>query len=119
MTNVFTSKLNNVRTGTKKVRLMADLMLGKSVIEAKRILTFSPRKGSFLLLKTLNSATASARDNGIKPENLKISKVLIDQGTPLKRARAASRGRMNQIHKPTSHITVSVSEIDALKKEAK
>ncbi|MCX6783984.1 MAG: 50S ribosomal protein L22 [candidate division WWE3 bacterium] len=119
MNATFTSKLNDRRTGQKKVRLMADLMLGKSVIEAKRILTFSPRKGAFLLLKTLNSAVASAKDSGVKLENLKIAKVLVDQGTPMKRAKAASRGRMNTIHKPTSHITVSVTEVSTTKKEAK
>lgn len=110
-TKTFTAKLNKVRISSKKLALVRNLVAGKKALEAKRILTFLPQKGAFLILKTLESALASAVSGGISPDKLTINTLRINKGGFLKRARAASRGRMNQIHKPTSGIILVLKEV--------
>jgi len=56
-----TAKLNNLKISARKVRLAADLIRKKPVIEAEAILRFTPKKASLPLLKLLRSAVANAK----------------------------------------------------------
>jgi large subunit ribosomal protein L22 len=95
--------------------LLADLIRGKSVERAKTDLTFAIKKGAQPLLKLLNSAAASAKEQGREQEGLYISRITIDEGPKLKRWRARARGRAARIQKKTSHITLVLSEQEKLK----
>jgi large subunit ribosomal protein L22 len=57
------AKLRYLRIAPRKVRLVADLIRGKSVEEAERILNFTRKKAAFPLLKLLKSAIANAKHN--------------------------------------------------------
>jgi large subunit ribosomal protein L22 len=109
MSQEFTAQLNKVRLSHRKTLLVENLVAGKSVAEAKRILAFSTKKGAAFLLKTLNSALAAAAEKGVKAEDVKISEIRVNKGTYLKRVKPASRGRMHKIQKPTTHILVKLA----------
>lgn len=99
------------RIPPRKARLVADLIRGKKVPEALAQLDFGMSKASRLLKKTLNSAVANAEmTQDVRPENLKVSKVYVDEGPRLKRAKAGSRGSRAPILKRMSHFTVVVAE---------
>lgn len=105
------AKLRNLRIAPRKVRLVADLVRGKSTEEAEKILQFQVKKGAGPLLKLLRSAIANAKNNHrLSAENLYISKVTVDEGPKLKRFMPRSRGRTYPIQKKTSHITIILDE---------
>jgi large subunit ribosomal protein L22 len=93
-----------------KVRLVADQIRQKSVVEALNILSFSNKGAAVLVKKVLNSAISNAEHNdGLDIDDLKVSSVYIDEGSTMKRIRPRAKGRANRILKRTSHITVGVS----------
>jgi large subunit ribosomal protein L22 len=109
-----TAKLRYLRIAPRKVRLVADLIRGRSVGEAENILSFTTKKASLPLLKLLKSAVANAKNNfQLAKENLYISQILVDEGPKLKRWMARARGRADEIQKKTSHITLC---LDVFKK---
>ena len=114
------AKLRYLRMAPRKVRLMADLIRGKSVDEAQAILNFSTKRSALPLLKLLNSAAAGAKKNlEIEQSNLWIAKITVDEGPKLKRWRARSRGQAFEIQKKTSHINLILSEIEKKAKKGK
>jgi large subunit ribosomal protein L22 len=100
-----------VRLTPRKARLVADLVRGKSALQALDILTFTNKKAAVVLKKTLASAIANATNNfNMNEENLYVAKVMVDEGPILKRVMPRAMGRADIIHKKTSHVTVVVSE---------
>lgn len=99
-----------VRMTPRKLRLVADLIRGKSAQEAWSILEFTPKRAAVPLKKVLESAIANAKHNNeMAPELLNVSRVLIDEGPTMKRYTPRARGRAGSIKKRTSHITVVVA----------
>lgn len=103
--------LKHARISTQKARLIADQIRGLPVEKALDVLNFSLKKGGALVKKVLESAIANAENNaGADIDELKISKVFVNEGPRFKRMHARAKGRGNQIIKRTCHITVQVSE---------
>lgn len=100
-----------VRIAPRKARLVIDLVRGKSVQEADKILKNINKEAARLIHKVLVSAVANAENNmGLKKENLIVSEAYIDGGQVMKRMKFGSRGHVDPIKKRTSHITIKVSE---------
>lgn len=100
-----------VRIAPRKVRLVVDLIRGKSVAEAVSILRFSTQGAAEPISKVLNSAIANAEHNyDLDVEDLYVSEAFVDEGATLKRFRPRGKGSASPINKRTSHITVVVSE---------
>lgn len=113
-------KLSNLRTAPKKVRLVADLIRGKNLIQAQQILSFTVNKSARPVLKLLNSARASAlNDFHFDESNLFVSHIMVDEGPKLKRWHPMSRGRAYPIIKRTSQIVLILAEINPTIKETK
>ena len=111
-------KLNNLRTSPRKVRQVVDLIRGKKAPEAQSILLFTVNKSAKTVLNLLNSAIASAKnDLHLDESNLFISAITVDEGPKLKRWHPMSRGRAYPIIKRSSHIVLTLSEINSIKKE--
>jgi large subunit ribosomal protein L22 len=92
------------------MRLVADLIRGKSAQEAWNILEFTPKRAAGPMKKCLESAIANAQNNNeLSPESLTVHRVMVDEGPTLKRFRPRARGRASAIKKRTSHITVVVA----------
>jgi large subunit ribosomal protein L22 len=104
--------LRYLRIAPRKVRLVADLIRGKTVKEAKNILIFCRKKASLPLLKLLNSAVANATHNfKMEENNLFISEIFVNEGPRLKRILPRSRGRADIIQKKMSHVSIFLEEI--------
>lgn len=104
--------LKNYRQSPRKVRLVANLIRGKSVSHALMILSFLPKRAALPIKKLLESAVANARQQGKDVGNLKIGKIHVDEGITFKRLEYRARGSANIIHKHTSHITLDLAEVD-------
>ena len=103
------AKLKYAHISAQKGRLVADQVRGLKVDRALNLLAFSPKKGADLLKKVLESAIANAEHNeGADVDELKVTKVFVDEGPSQKRMSARAKGRGNRILKRTSHITVVV-----------
>ncbi|NOZ53651.1 MAG: 50S ribosomal protein L22 [Gammaproteobacteria bacterium] len=105
------ARLKNATLSPQKCRLIADQIRGKHVENALQILSFSTKKASDIVKKILESAIANAEHNeGADIDDLKISKIFVDQARTNKRYRARAKGRGNRIIKRSSHITITVSD---------
>lgn len=100
-----------VRISPRKVRLVVDVIRGKSVRDAEDLLRFIPRAASEPVAKVLNSAKHNALHNDeMLEDRLVITAAYVDAGPTLKRLIPRARGSANIIKKRTSHITIIVGE---------
>lgn len=103
-----------IRMSPRKVRLVVDLIRGRSVNEAYGLLRHSKKAAAEPVSKTLRSAVANAQmraqDTGdlLDVDELFISEAFVDEGPTYRRWRAAAMGRAAPRRRRTSHITVVV-----------
>lgn len=103
--------LKYARISSRKVKIVIDLIRGKSVDEALAIVKFTPKAASEIIEKLLKSAIANAENNhNMAHEKLYVSEVYANQGPTLKRIRPAAKGSAVRIRKRTSHITIVLKE---------
>lgn len=115
-----TVKLNHLRISPRKVRQAVNLVRGKKAIEAQTLLRFSSVRPAKSVLKLLNSAIASAKnDFQIESENLYISEIFANEGPKLKRFRPVSRGSAHPLWKRNSHVILTLSEITPTQRKEK
>lgn len=101
----------NIRIAPRKIRIVVDLIRGKSIGEAFAILKFTPKVGADVVEKVLKSAVANAEHNfDMNVDDLYVSEVFVDQGPTLKRIHPRFRGQAFKILKRSSHVTVVVKE---------
>ncbi len=99
-----------VRISPQKMRLVANLIRGKSVEEATDILLSVDKKASGIILKGLKSAVSNAEHNhGLLKSSLLLSEIRVDGGPSIKRYRPRARGMSNAIRRPTSHLLINLS----------
>ena len=97
----------HVRISPYKVRVVLDIIRGKSYTQAVAILENTPKSASDPIRKVLMSAAANAENNlGMNKENLFVAACFADQGPTLKRVMPRAQGRAFRILKRTSHITI-------------
>ncbi|MFA5809374.1 MAG: 50S ribosomal protein L22 [Thermoleophilia bacterium] len=100
-----------VRISPRKLRLVTDMVRGKSVADARSVLAFTPRGGSVVVEKVISSAVANAENNfDMSGDDLYVSSIYVNEGPTLKRFRPRAMGRAARIRKRTSHITVVVTQ---------
>lgn len=103
--------LRYARISPQKCRLVADLVRGKTVDEALRTLTFSPKKAARIVQKVLESAIANAEHNhGADIDELKVSTIEVNAAPTYRRYRPRAKGRAGPILKRMSHITIRVGD---------
>lgn len=105
------ARLRFARISPQKCRLVADQVRGKPVEQALQILAFSPKKAAGIVKKVLESAIANAEHNeGADIDELKVSRIFVDEGPTMRRWKPRAKGRVNHILKRTSHLTVMVGD---------
>lgn len=103
----YIAKSQYQRMSPLKLRQVARVLKGRPAGEGRDLLKFIVRKSARLIAKTLDSAIANAENNfDVAIEDLRIDRVLIEDGSVMKRHIAASRGSAHPIRKRTSHIKV-------------
>ena len=105
------ARLRGARLSAQKARLVADQVRGRQVEEALNLLTYSSKKGADIIRKLLNSAIANAEHNeGADVDELKISKIYVDEGMTMKRIMPRAKGRADRILKRSCHISITVAD---------
>jgi len=105
------ASVSNVSVSAQKVRLVIDLVRGKSANEALNILQFVPSKAAHPVSKVVASAVANAEKNmGISREHLVVHKITADEGRTRKWRRFGARGRFKPWFRRSAHITVVLRE---------
>ena len=100
-----------VRIAPRKVKIVVDLIRGKSVKEAEAILLYTPKAATEPVMKVLKSAVANAENNlEMNKDELYVAEVYANQGPTLMRFRPRAQGRASRIRKRTSHITVVLDQ---------
>ena len=115
------AKLRYLRMAPRKVRILADLLIGKSVAEAIVQLEQSRRTAARPLLKLLQSAIANAKHNHESDESsLMVKHITVDGGPILYRWMPRAMGRATPIRKRTAHIVLTlIGEVKEKKAEKK
>ena len=109
----------NIRSSTKKLKPILKSIVGKRVNIAIRDLSFSDKRISKDVKKTISSAVSNAENNfQYDIDNLYISEAYVGKSIVLKRFRARAKGRASGIKKPYSNLTIILSENLNKKKEA-
>jgi large subunit ribosomal protein L22 len=101
-----------LRVSPRKMRRSVDLIRGRHVDDARRILAFSPLGSNRPLAKVLNSAVANAEQQNAIPENLVVARAWVDEGPTLKRWRPRAHGRATGVRRRTSHVTIVVRVLE-------
>lgn len=105
------SSLTNYHQSPRKVRLVADLMKGKSVRQALAQLDLLPKRASLPVKKLILSAVANAKENNkVGIDDLFVTELRVDKGIVLKRFMPRARGSAFRIKKRTSHIHVVLGQ---------
>ena len=100
-----------VRISSRKVKIVIDLIRGKSVREAEAILQYTPKAATEPVLKLLKSAVANAENNlELNRDDLYVAEVYANQGPTLMRYRPRAHGRASRIRKRTRHITIVLDQ---------
>lgn len=111
--------LSNYRQSPRKVRLVATLIQGKSVADAKTELDFLVKRAASPFGKLLASAVANAKMQGVDTENLFIKEARVDAGIVLKRSMPRAFGRASRLKKRSSHLLIVLAEKTAKTKKGK
>lgn len=103
-----------LRGSTRKARLVVQAIRGRSVEEAADVLRFMPQHAAKDVARVLKSATANAENNlNLAADELVVLDARADEGPTIKRWRPRAQGRAFPIHKPQTHITVTVGNREA------
>jgi len=101
------------------MRLVVDLIRGKSVNEALNILHYSPKHASKVIEMTLRSAVSNLSNKletgRVEEKELVVKTAFVNGGPVLKRMLPAPQGRAYRLRKRSNHLTIVVAE----KNEAK
>ena len=108
-----TAKVTYVRISPRKVQIVLDLIRNQPADKAMAILQYTPKAACEPVMKLLKSAMANAENNyDMDPSRLYVSKCQVGPGPILKRIRPRAQGRAYRINKRTSHITLTLAEIE-------
>ncbi|NTW46533.1 MAG: 50S ribosomal protein L22 [Chlorobaculum sp.] len=107
--------LRHTPTSPRKMRLVAGLVRGKQVDQAKAILHNSTKSASRNVMVTLKSAVANWSqlnpDERLNDNELFVKAVFVDEGPSLKRLLPAPMGRAYRIRKRSNHLTIVVDKL--------
>jgi len=102
-----------IGSSPRKMRLVIDLIRGKSVDEALHILHFLPKHASKVAEKVLRSAVSNlqSKEEGgrLGPEDMLVKEAFVDGGMTMKRISPAPMGRAFRIRKRSNHVTIFVA----------
>ena len=108
------AKLKSVPMSARKMRMVADLIRGKSVDQALNILKFTKREAGEWLEKLVLSAISNWENKSdmaysADDYDLFVKEIFVDGATSLKRLRPAPHGRAHRIRKRSNHVTIVVA----------
>ena len=110
-TKIVRSVNKNIRSSTRKLKPLLKSIVGKKVDIVLRDLTFSDKRISNDIRKTISSAVANAENNfQYDIDKLIVKEAYCGKQIVMKRFRARAKGRAAPILKPYSNLTIILSE---------
>ena len=107
----------NIRSSTRKLNPILKAIVGKKVEVAIRDLTFSDKRITKDIKKTLSSAVANAENNfQYNIDRLVVKEAYCGKQVVMKRFRPRAKGRAAPIKKPYSNLTIILSEVKKVEK---
>ena len=107
----------NIRSSTRKLNPILKAIVGKKVDVAIRDLTFSDKRITKDIKKTLSSAVANAENNfQYNIDRLVVKEAYCGKQVVMKRFRPRAKGRASPIKKPYSNLTIILSEMKKVEK---
>lgn len=103
----------NVHCSPRKIRLVANLIRNKPVVEAMDILTFTVKPAAVpYVTKCLKAAIAAARENVAEDQlpYLIVGEVIVNDAPMMKRIRPATMGRAVRIRRRQAHIFLALTK---------
>ena len=111
-TKIVRSVNKNIRSSTRKLKPLLKSIVGKKVNIALRDLTFSDKRISNDIRKTISSAVANAENNfQYDIDKLIVKEAYCGKQIVMKRFRPRAKGRAAPIIKPYSNLTIILSEM--------
>ena len=105
------AKISHLSLSAQKVRIVIDMVRGKSANEALEILRFVNKRAAQPVHKLVASAVANAEENfGVSRDDLYVAKITADEAPTRKWRRFGARGRFKPILRRSSHVTVVLRE---------
>ncbi len=105
------AKISHLSLSAQKVRIVIDMVRGKSANEALDILRFVNKRAALPVSKLVASAVANAEENfGVSREDLYVAKITADEAPTRKWRRFGARGRFKPILRRSSHVSVILRE---------
>jgi len=110
------ARARQLRMAPRKMRLVADLIRGQKVEEARAILEFTTKAAAPMLAKVLNAAVANAehaateRRERIDTDEMVVRRVMVDGGPTRRKYQPQPRGRATRIRKRTSHVELWIGD---------
>ncbi len=108
--------LRHTPTSPRKMRIVAGLIRGKQVGQAKAILMNSTKAASRNVMQTLKSAVANYSQQNPEERtgdnDLFIKEIFVDEGPTMKRMLPAPMGRAYRIRKRSNHLTIVVDKVN-------
>lgn len=102
-----------LKVSPQKLNLVAGQIRRQPVGKALAELTFSKKRISDDVKKTLQSAIANAENNhGLDVDELVVAEAYVGKNLTLKRGRPRARGRFGKILKPFAQITIKVRQVE-------
>ena len=106
------AKVSTLRTGLRKLNLVAQSIRGLKVQRALNELEFSSKRIARDVRKALYSAISNAENNhNLDIDSLVVAEAFVGKNLVMKRFAARARGRASRIEKPFSEITIVVREL--------
>ncbi len=106
--------LSFLSISAQKVRLVLDLVRGKSANEALDMLRFVPNRAAAPVRKLLASAVANAEENfAVSRDDLYVATIFADEAPTRKWRRFGARGRFKPLLRRSSHVTIVLREREA------
>lgn len=107
----FRASLPNLRISPRKLKLIADLVRGRTAQAAMDELRFAHRKLAVEVFKLIQSAVAQAsQQRSVDVDRLYVKKIFVGKAMVMKRFMARARGSADTILKRSAHITVVLDQ---------
>jgi len=106
------AQLKFARLSPRKVKLVIDLVRGKTLSQALWQLNNLPKLAARPVAKLLQSAAANAKANfKAEPSEWWVKTIQANQGPVLKRWQPKAMGRATPLRRPTCHVRVVLSDV--------
>lgn len=114
-----TAQQNFIHTGSRKLRLVADMVRKLSPLKALQVLEFTPKYAAEDLSNAIKTALANAKQKGLSADSLIFKSLEINESLKMRRFRAGTRGRVKPFKRRMAHIKIVLSDDSSKKLEVK